>query len=131
MMKKLSIAIAMCAIAMTAHAAPNKAAAIAWANDYARAKDGIMDALVLRDAVGPTRNAMRRNLESLEQRAAKLWANEKHDCALAARILVNAFDETLPVMRGGGYIPTASLTRFAFHAGSAWADCGNALDALR
>lgn len=129
-MKKL-FTIGLLAISFTAQAGPSKAAATAWGNDFEKAKDGLEDALILRDAVGPTRGAMRRNLESLEQRAAKMWGDSRHTCALAARLLTHTFDETLPVMRSGGHIPTASLTRFALRAGSAWADCTAVLDAVK
>jgi hypothetical protein len=126
-MKKLTIAIAMCAIAMTSHAAPNKAAADAWGQDFRRLKDKASDALVLRDSVGGKRSSMRTDLDKLTQRAAKMWG-EFSVCHKAAHTLQLAYDETGTVMRQSDHAATSLLFRFAMESGQSWASCRDEID---
>lgn len=126
-MKKLTIAMALCGITMAAQAAPNKAAAEAWGQDFRRLKDKSSDALVLRDSVGGKRSAMRTDLDKLTQRAAKMWG-EFSVCHKAAHTLQLAYDETGTVMRQSDHAATSLLFRFAMESGQSWASCRDEID---
>jgi len=127
MMKKLFIAIVMCAITMTAQAAPNKATAEAWGQDFRRLKDKASDALVLRDSVGVKRSALRAELDKLTQRTAKMWG-EFSVCHKAAQTLQLAYDETGTIMRQSDHAATSLLFRFAMESGQSWASCSDEID---
>jgi hypothetical protein len=129
-MKKLFIICALIATELSAHAAPSKAAAEVWGQDFRKLRDKATDALVLRDAVGAPRSALRGQLEHLTQRAAKMWG-DYGDCTRASQSLLAAFDTTSEVVRGGGYIGTSALARQAFEAGQGWAACGNVIDSTK
>ncbi len=129
-MKKQSIALAVCVITMAAQAAPNKAAAEAWGQDFRRLKDKSSDALVLRDSVGGKRSAMRSDLDKLTQRAAKMWG-EFSACHKAAHTLQLAYDETGTVMRQSDHAATSLLFRFAMESGQSWASCRDEIDSVK
>ncbi len=129
-MKKLLLTITLIAATLTAHSAPSKTTAEAWGQDFRKLRDKTTDALVLRDAVGAPRGAMRAQLEELAQRATKMWG-EYGDCTRSAQNLLSAFDSTFEVVRVGGYTGTAALTRQAFEAGQAWAACSNVIDSKK
>jgi hypothetical protein len=111
-------------------AAPTKSAAEAWGQDFRRVRDKATDALVLRDAVGQPRAAMRTQIDQLAQRGAKMWG-ESSDCTRAAQSLLIAFDGTGSVMRGGDFAATSLLTRQAFESGQNWASCRDVIDATK
>lgn len=129
-MKKLLLTICMLIASVAVQAGPNKAVAEAWGQDFRKLRDKATDALVLRDAVGVQRGAMRGQLEQLTQKASKMWG-EYGDCTRASQSLLAAFDSTSEVVRGGGYMGTSALTRQAFESGQAWATCRDAIDSTK
>lgn len=129
-MKKISIAIFICAFANLASAAQNKASAETWGQDFRRLKDKASDALILRDSVGGSRATMHNEIDKLTQRAAKLWG-ESSNCYRAAYSLLNAFDETSAVMRQGGHTATSALFRSSMESGQSWANCRDDIDSSK
>lgn len=128
-MNKL-VTATLLAACVAAHAGPTKSSADAWGQDFRRLRDKSTDALVLRDAVGQSRGAMRGQLDQLAQRGAKMWG-EYSDCARAAQNLLAAFDDTSAVMRGGGHSAVSTLSRNAFESGQSWSACRDTIDAIR
>lgn len=129
-MKKTFLVGMLLITTQVVQAAPTKAAAEAWGQDFRKLRDKTTDALVLRDAVGAPRGAMRTQLEQLVQRASKMWG-DYGDCTRASQSLLTAFDTTFEVVRAGGYIGTSALTRQSFEAGQAWAACRSVIDSAK
>lgn len=128
-MKKMTMA-ALLSACVAAHAGPTKSSAEAWGQDFRRLRDKSTDALVLRDAVGQSRGAMRGQLDQLAQRGVKLWG-EYSACARAAQNLLTTFDETNAVMRGSNHTAVSALARNAFESGQSWSACRDTIDAIR
>ncbi len=132
-MKRAFIAVLnlfMVAATCTTHAAPSKSDAEAWGKDFRRLRDKATDALVLRDALGQPRGALRTQITQLEQRGVKLWG-EFADCPLAAQNLGNAFDATYRIRDGDDHLAMSTLARQSFDSGQCWAACRDGIDAAR
>jgi hypothetical protein len=129
-MKKTFFAVMLLIAIQVVQAAPTKAAAEAWGQDFKKLRDKTTDAFVLRDAVGAPRSAMRTQLEQLAQRASKMWG-DYGDCTRASQSLLTAFDTSFEVVRVGGYIGTSALTRQAFETGQGWAACRSVIDSTK
>lgn len=128
-MKKL-VTSTLLSACVAAHAGPTNSSADAWGQDFRRLRDKSTDALVLRDAVGQSRAAMRGQLDQLAQRGVKMWGDYS-DCARAAQNLLATFDETNAVIRGGNYTAVSALARNAFESGQSWSACRDTIDAIR